>query len=155
MYADEKNLKSKNKPYKTSASAGKKILIGVAGFTAVGGFLVDWNKTHLFNPDWTPHAKFHDAMTITLGAFLGGAGLYFLLRNGKDPKQDIQLGTMLPAMFFAAQGLSFAFPGTGGLEKEFPQYIPKIRDVWLNERFASITLLALSGTGYKSEMKKF
>ena len=42
-------------------SVGRWLLSGVAAFTAVGGFLADWNRTHLFNPRWTPHAKFHDA----------------------------------------------------------------------------------------------
>ena len=57
------------------------MLTAVAGFTAVGGFLVDWNRTHLFNPDWPPHAKFHDAQSILLGSFVGASGLYFLWKN--------------------------------------------------------------------------
>jgi len=57
---------------------GRSLLFTVAGFTTLGGFLSDWNKTHLFNPRWTPHAKFHDGMTITLGTLLGDISLYLL-----------------------------------------------------------------------------
>ncbi len=55
---------------------GRILLTSIAALTAVGGFLADWNKTHLFNKKWTPHAKFHDAMTILLGTTLGGSGVY-------------------------------------------------------------------------------
>ncbi len=57
---------------------GRLILTGVAALTAIGGFAMDWNRTHLFNPRWPPHAKFHDAWTILLGTLLGASGLYFL-----------------------------------------------------------------------------
>ena len=36
---------------------GRLLLTSVAVLTAVGGFLADWNRTHLLNPNWTPHAK--------------------------------------------------------------------------------------------------
>ncbi len=51
------------------------MLRALAALTAVGGFVVDWNRTHLFNPRWPPHARFHDAHTIALGSLLGSCGL--------------------------------------------------------------------------------
>src|SRR5262245_4227608 len=51
---------------------GRWLLSGIAGLTAVSGYLADWNRTHLFNPRWPPHAKFHDAWSILLGTGLGG-----------------------------------------------------------------------------------
>lgn len=139
---------------KRTLPAGKTLLASVAGLTATGGFLADWNKTHLFNPNWPPHAKFHDAMSITLGSFLGGAGLYFLLRKGRHPHQDTQMGAVLPAFFWASQGISFAFPGAKGLEAEFPELIPRIKGVWLNEKFAAVAMLSLTGIGYVLEHKR-
>ena len=47
------------------------LLISVAALTTVGGFVGDRNRTHLFNSGWPPHAKFHDALSIALGALLG------------------------------------------------------------------------------------
>ncbi len=60
---------------------GRAILSGAAVFTAVGGVLADWNRTHLFNPRWTPHAKFHDGWTILLGGGLGANSLYLLWKE--------------------------------------------------------------------------
>src|SRR3954451_19657047 len=114
-------------------TVGRKVLRGIAGATAVGGFLADWNRTHLFNPSWPPHARFHDAMTIALAAGLGGSALYFL-REGAD-ERDVALGAALPALAWSSMGAAFAFPGTAGLEAEFPQYVPRVRGVWINERF--------------------
>ncbi|RAZ76776.1 DUF6640 family protein [Planococcus halotolerans] len=133
---------------------GKLLLVTVAGLTTVGGFIADWNKTHLFNPNWPPHAKFHDAMSITIATFLGGAGMYLLLRKGEYLQRDTQMAAMLPAFFWASQGISFAFPGAKGLESEFPELVPRIKGVWLNEKFVAIAMLSLTGIGYTLERQR-
>lgn len=133
-------------------SAGRALLRGVAVVTAAGGFVADWNRTHLFNPRWPPHARFHDAQTIALGALLGGSGLYLLRRSASD--LEVALGAVLPGMFWASMGASFAFPGTGGLEAEFPDRVPQVAGVWLNERVGSALMLAASGTGYALEERR-
>jgi hypothetical protein len=132
-------------------NAGRRVLTLVATLTAVGGFLADWNRTHLFNPNWPPHARFHDALTITLGSLLGAGGLYFLRRRGKDPERDLALGALLPSLFWIAQGASFIFPGAKGFESEFPEKVPRIKGVWINERFSSVLMLMLLAIGYVAE----
>ena len=131
--------------------AGRWILSSAAAFTAVGGFLADWNRTHLFNPNWPPHAKFHDAQSILLGALLGASGLYFLWRGGEHPQRNLRLGALLPLFFWIAQGASFVFPGAEGLEAEFPEKVPRIRGVWLNERVPSASMAVLILIGYLLE----
>lgn len=122
---------------------GRRILTGVAAATAVGGVVVDANRTHLFNPAWPPHARFHDAQTISLAALLGGGGLYALHR-----RDDAATGAALPALFWASMASAFLYPGTGGLQAEFPELIPRIRGVWIDERFAAGTMLGLGAVGY-------
>jgi hypothetical protein len=135
-----------------SMISGRVILRTVAGLTAVGGFVADWNRTHLFNPAWPPHAKFHDAWTISVGALLGGAALY-LLRDGRTDQQA-EIGAALPALFWVGQGSAFMFPGTAGLEAEFPQFVPRIKGVWINERFVAGAMLALSAAGYVMDRRE-
>src|SRR4051812_16567955 len=106
-------------------TVGRKALRALALTTAVSGFVADWNRTHLFNPAWPPHARFHDAMTIALGTGLGGSALY-LLRDGAD-RHEVAVGAALPALFWTSMGAAFAFPGTAGLDVEFPQYVPRVR----------------------------
>ncbi len=131
--------------------AGRWILSSAATLTAVGGFLADWNRTHLFNPNWPPHARFHDAQSILLGSFLGVSGLYLLWRRGEHPESDLSLGALLPAFFWMAQGASFVFPGAEGLEAEFPEKVPRIRGLWLNERVPGALMLVLIAVGYLAE----
>lgn len=130
------------------ASAGRRILSAVAATTAVGGYLADWNRTHLFNPEWPPHAKFHDAQTIALGSLLGCGGLFFLWRRGSDPELDLALGAFLPATFWVAQGASYAFPGAAGLDAEFPEKVPTIAGVRASEWMATSLMLLLGAGGY-------
>jgi hypothetical protein len=132
---------------------GRQILTSVAALTAVGGFLADWNRTHLFNPSWSPHANFHDALSILLGSLLGASGLYFLRRKGKDPESNLALGTLLPSLFWIAQGASFVFPGAEGFEVEFPEKVPRVNSVWIKERFSSALMLALIALGYAAERR--
>ena len=135
---------------------GRLVLTSVAALTTVGGFVADWNRTHLFNPDWPPHARFHDALTIALGTSLGACGLYFLLvgGRGKDSEGDLALGALLPSIFWVAQGASFAFPGAEGFESEFPEKVPRVKGVWVNERFSSALVLALIALGYAAERRR-
>jgi hypothetical protein len=130
---------------------GRGALRVIAATTAVAGFAADWNRTHLFNPSWPPHARFHDAMTIALGTGLGGTALY-LLRDAADAR-EVALGAALPALFWASMGAAFTFPGTAGLEAEFPQYVPRIRGVWINERFPSILMTAAAAGAYALERR--
>lgn len=127
---------------------GRMLLRSGAAFTAVGGFLADWNRTHLFNPAWTPHAKFHDAMSILLGSMLGAGSLYLLEKKGKDQKNGLRWAAMLPSFYWAAMAGSFAFPGAKGLEAEFPELVPKVGNMRLNEGLASAFMLSVLGLGY-------
>jgi hypothetical protein len=67
---------------------------------------------------------------------------------GEGPRA---LGALLPAFFWMAQGASFVFPGAEGLEAEFPEKVPRIRGLWLNERVPSALMLVLISAGYLAE----
>jgi hypothetical protein len=109
---------------------------------------MDMNRTHMFNPDWTPHAKFHDAWTIQLAAALGLGALYALHAPGVAPQARLTLGAGLPAIVWITQAGSFAFPGAAGLDAEFPDLMPSVGPIPLNEWVASVVMLGLGLTGY-------
>jgi hypothetical protein len=88
-------------------------------------------------------------MTIALGTGLGGTALY-LLRDRADTR-EVALGAAPPAIFWASMGAAFAFPGTAGLEAEFPRYV--VRGVWINERFPSVLMTAAATAAYILERR--
>ncbi len=126
------------------AGAGRYVLSGVAALTSVTGFLADWNHTHLFNPTWPPHAKFHDAWTILLGASLGSIALHLLWKE----EPDFELGAILPGLFWAAQAGSFALPGARGIASEFPDPASRAGLARVHESVSSTLMLGLTGLGY-------
>jgi hypothetical protein len=123
---------------------GRWLLSGVAVMTVTGGFMADWNRTHLFNPEWTPHAKFHDAWTILLGLGLGGTSLRALWKE----EPDADLAVLLPALFWAAQAGSYAFPGADGIASELPDAAARPGLSRVPEGAASAGMLAVLAVGY-------
>jgi hypothetical protein len=105
-------------------------------WTAVNGIVADWNHSHLFNPQWTPHAKYHDAVSISAHLLLGVAALVYLWRPSK---QDLDFALVLMSIAWAALLLGFAFPGTAQTAAEHPEVVPHIGALWLNEVFIATT----------------
>ncbi|EAQ84214.1 hypothetical protein CHGG_10618 [Chaetomium globosum CBS 148.51] len=99
-----------------------------------GAPIADYNHTHIFNPRWPPHAKFHGAQTITLSVLLGLATLYYTWRPSlpqgastpaaaalaKQRKQDALNAAVFTGTIYWAAGLaSILYPGTDGIDPEF------------------------------------
>lgn len=125
----------------TRWSIGKLVISLVAIFTAVSPYLADWNETHIYNPLWLPHAKFHNAQTMVLGAFLGLLAVFCLwFRRESSDKQKLNEGAVLAALYWLAQLPAAFFPGTaltdpGGVK------MPVIFGVEFNQLTLNITII--------------
>ena len=106
---------------------GKWVIAFTAVFTAVSPYVFDWNVTHIYNPNWTPHAKFHNAQTMLLGLSLGVSSIFFLFRKKELSLERLQIATFLAAIYWITQALSLSFPGTALQDPEFiPVQTPTI-----------------------------
>jgi len=83
---------------------GKLILSFVLVVGAVVATAVDWNTTHLFNPAWHPHARFHDAMFLLFLDATSLIVLWLLWRPSKEP----DVGLKVAALFAAPPGRHFS-----------------------------------------------
>ena len=102
-----------NSTTNTRWSIGKLLISLVALFTAISPYLADWNETHIYNPLWLPHAKFHNAQTMVLGAFLGVLAIYCLwFRRKISERQKLNEGAVLASLYWLAQLPAYFFPGT-------------------------------------------
>jgi len=94
-------------------STGRTLLTVTSLWSACGSYLFDWNATHIHNPNWPPHAKFHNAQTMSLGAALGTAGLYTLWgRPSPWNRGRLQVSTAAASLYWITQLSAVLYPGT-------------------------------------------
>jgi len=76
---------------------GKLVLSFVLVVGAVVSTAVDWNTTHLFNPAWHPHARFHDALFLLFLDAMSLVVLWLLWRPSKEPEVAIKVAALFSA----------------------------------------------------------
>jgi len=102
-----------------SFSIGKLLTSFVALYAAFGSYAFDWNDTHIFNPRWTPHAKFHNAQDMLLGTFAGLLAVYIIWVQKSEAKYRLWLSTALAGVYWVTQFGAIFFPGTKLIDPEF------------------------------------
>jgi hypothetical protein len=135
---------------------GKLLISFVALFTAVSPYLADWNVTHIYNPAWTPHAKFHNAQTMVLGTILGFLSMYCLwLRKGIAEKQKLKEATVLASLYWLAQLPARFFPGVALTDPGINSVkMPVIFGIEFDQLIMDITVIfPLIALGYYLERK--
>ncbi|KAI0484579.1 hypothetical protein GGR56DRAFT_614495 [Xylariaceae sp. FL0804] len=89
----------------------------------IGSPLADMSNTHMYNPRWPPHAKFHNGQTITLSVLLGLVTLYYAVRPWPgSPQMRHEFGRVSAfagSVYWLAGLAAILFPGTMGLDPEF------------------------------------
>jgi hypothetical protein len=139
---------------KTRQTIGRLLISLVAIFTIVSPYLADWNVTHIYNPTWPPHAKFHNAQTMVLGTMLGSLSFYCLwFRTGIARKQKLNEATALASLYWLAQLPATRFPGTALTDPGGVQ-MPIVFGIEFNQLVLNITIiLPLLTLGYYLESR--
>lgn len=108
-------------------TAGRVCLTLDAIITCIGPFIADWNHTHVFNPRWPPHAKFHNGQTMSTGALLGLATLYYTWRSDPAPHTDsIKTAAIFCSLYYIAAISAVFYPGSLAVDPEFGTGNPQI-----------------------------
>jgi hypothetical protein len=101
--------------------------------TIVGTSRADLNRTHVFNPRWRPHGRFHGMAgwgTITASQLLA---LRLVWRRVETPAQGdlaLKVAALLPVLAWAPFFVAVATPGAG-VEDE-PGQLPRVLGIPLN-----------------------
>ncbi|KAI1387970.1 uncharacterized protein F4822DRAFT_408147 [Hypoxylon trugodes] len=102
---------------------GRLLLTADALAMCFGTIMADClNETHMFNPRWRPHAKFHNAQTVLLAVMLSGITMYYTWREAKTPemrREFVFVSAVAGSIYWLAGLLSILFPGTMGVDPEF------------------------------------
>lgn len=69
---------------------------------AVGPIAADFNATHLFNPGWPPHARYHLMTVFTTAVALGLFGLYLCWGPAACRLRNLRLSALLGFLYLLA-----------------------------------------------------
>ncbi len=90
-----------------------KLLISLAAIlTAVVPFLADWNDSHLFSPQWSPHARFHGVVSVGMTTMLSSVALWLLWRRSPDQDAAVTAAAAIPLAYWGPFFLAPFVPGT-------------------------------------------
>ena len=85
----------------------------------VGSHLADYGPTHIFNPHWPPHAKFHTGQTLGFSIVLGLLTIYFANRKTNDRALTLIATVAVASAYWLTQGCAILYPGTAFSDPEF------------------------------------
>ena len=90
-----------------------RILVSLVSIVTIfGAFVCDWDQTHIFNPNWPPHAKFHNGQTMSMGVALELLSLWLLWRKKELPNFDFNLAVLVASLYWITQASAILYPGT-------------------------------------------
>ncbi|MBF2029844.1 MAG: hypothetical protein IGS48_24340 [Oscillatoriales cyanobacterium C42_A2020_001] len=116
--------------------------------TAVVSVAVDWNTTHIFNPEWHPHAKFHDVVMLWLLSGMSMMALWLLWRRSTEPDIAYTVAMLVPVVFWSPFFFTtLVVPGTS-LQADLKEAPPVIAGIpiYPNVTVATVSvILALIG----------
>lgn len=127
-----------------------RVLIAVSSvYTGAGSYAFDWNPTHIHNPSWPPHAKFHNAQTMSMGVALALTTVWQLWKRTDDPRAALDSAAAAAAaasLYWLTQFSAVLYPGTASADPPAP-------DSWFQLR-AGLPNLAVVALGYVLERRR-
>ena len=112
--------------------------------TLIGPTAVDWNNSHVFNPQWPPHARFHAIVYLCMTIGFSLIALWLIWRPSSEHVVDMLVAALVPIIawgsFFIAVRVS------GAVAEDDPGSLPRRMGLPVNLFNAGIfTLLSLFG----------
>jgi hypothetical protein len=94
-------------------SQAGRIMLSVPLAAGIIAFIAfQWNTTHVFNPKWHPHARFH---AVQLGLFfitLSAIGFWLIWGSAISPPTAAWLAAAVPVVFWGGEFAALLVPGT-------------------------------------------
>jgi hypothetical protein len=103
---------------------GGRILISAANLaTAITPPIADLRATHVFNPEWPPHARFHAFAYVCIGIVLGSASLWLLWRKTTDRAMAVTVAALVPVAYWGPFFVAVFVPGASF--EDHPHSLPR------------------------------
>ena len=104
--------------------ASRLLFTFTALFLPIGSHWADYSRTHIFNPKWTPPAKFHIGQTLAFSIILGALILFFAWSETNDLKLTLIATSSFANLYWVCQTLAILYPGT-------KYFVPDTKAVYL------------------------
>lgn len=127
---------------------GKALLTLSAISQILGPFIADFNHTHVKNPRWPPHAKFHNGQTMSMGLLLGISTVYYTYRPSASKRDDMFTAAIFGSLYWITGLSAILYPGALGVDPEFGTGFPQ---VWI---FGPLMVGAWVGAWIEGGLKK-
>ncbi|KAI9812941.1 MAG: hypothetical protein M1827_004459 [Pycnora praestabilis] len=108
--------------------AGRICLAISAAAQGFGPFLADFNETHVLNPRWPPHARFHNGQTMSMGLCLSIATFYYTFRRvptAAAAADSLFAAATFGSIFYLTALSAVLYPGSKGVDPEFGEGFPQ------------------------------
>ncbi len=112
--------------------------------TIVGPIRADCNRTHIFNPEWPPHARFHAIAGLCMTTGFSLIGLW-LLWAGLSCFPRFLVSAAIPVISWGSFFLAAITPGAG--VEDHPGSISRIFGLPIN-LFVALIFSAIAIAGY-------
>ncbi len=107
-------------------TAGRICLTAAALFNSIGPYAADWNETHVKNPRWPPHAKFHNGQTMSTGLVLGIFTAYYTWRSAPlNAADSLRTAAIMGSIYWVTALSGALYPGAKGTDPEFGEGFPQ------------------------------
>ncbi len=113
--------------------------------TLIGPVTADWNHTHVFNPDWPPHARFHSIVGLCMTIGFSLIGLWLLWKKSSDSLALLFVAASVPVLAWATFFIAALVPGAG--VEDHAGALPRILGLPLN-LFVALIFSVISVAGY-------
>ena len=93
-------------------------LVGVS--LPIAAHAADMNESHIYNPEWPPHAKFHDGQTLSMSIVLGALTIFLAWKSSRYVPTMVAGTACAASLYFVTQSSAILYPGTAYSESEVP-----------------------------------
>ncbi|KAK1070131.1 hypothetical protein LTR12_003468 [Friedmanniomyces endolithicus] len=124
------------------------LLTLIALITIIVPYLADYNPTHVFNPTWPGHARFHNGQTMSLGVYLGTMTLWKTWSSTSE-EDRLWTATVTAAAYYITQGSAYYYPGATAWDPPQEFGVPYVH------LYVVVPMLALVGMAYGLERWRF
>jgi hypothetical protein len=127
----------------TMAHIGQSLLAALALASALGTYRADFDKHHVFNPSWSPHARFHAAAYALLNIGVALASFWLCLWLPFGWQSSIKMASGLLVLMGSILFLSSLIPGTSpvaGPHEKIWRKVPLA--LWINVGYLVVLAIA-------------